>query len=101
MPPSAHLTRHARERIGDRLSMDDGDVVAILDHDLAVLVGTRAGRLHRLFFGPTGEQCFVAIQDQERNSDHRGLKAMELVRRLRAAALPQTGAVVQWAEGKL
>lgn len=65
MPPSAHLTRHARERIGDRLSMDDGDVVAILDYDLAVLVGTRAGRLHRLFFSPADKQCFVAIQDQE------------------------------------
>lgn len=65
MPPPARLTRHARERIGDRLSTAPDEVAAILDHDLAVLLGADSGRLHRLFFSPSDEQCFVAIQDQE------------------------------------
>lgn len=65
MAPPARLTRHAQQRIGDRLSTDAADVAAILDHDLAVLVGTTSGHLHRLFFSPADEQCFVAIQDQE------------------------------------
>lgn len=65
MPPPARLTRHAQERIGDRLSMAPDEVTAILDHDLAVLVGAKSGHLHRLFFSPAEEQCFVAVQDQE------------------------------------
>ncbi len=45
--------------------MAPDEVTAILDHDLAVLVGAKSGHLHRLFFSPAEEQCFVAVQDQE------------------------------------
>lgn len=45
--------------------MAPAEVTAILDHDLAVLVGAKSGHLHRLFFSPAEEQCFVAVQDQE------------------------------------
>lgn len=65
MAPPARFTHHAQERIVDRLSMDVADVAAILDHDLALLVGAKSGHSHRLFFSPPDEQCFVAIQDQE------------------------------------
>lgn len=65
MAPPARFTRHAQERIVDRVSMGVADVAAILDHDLALLVGAKSGHSHRLFFSPADEQCFVAIQDQE------------------------------------
>lgn len=65
MAPPARLTRHAQERIGDRLSMAPDEVAAILDHDFAVPLGADSGRLHRLFFSPADKQCFVAVQDQE------------------------------------
>lgn len=65
MAPPARLSRHALQRVGDRLSATPDDVTAILDHDLAVLLGTDSGRLHRLFYSPADDQCFVAIQDEE------------------------------------
>lgn len=64
MAPPARFTDHALDRIDDRLSTELHDVAAILDHDLAVLLGADSGRLHRLFFSPADEQCFVAVQDQ-------------------------------------
>lgn len=64
MAPPARFTDHARDRIDDRLSTELHDVAATLDHDLAVLVGADSGRLHRLFFSPADEQCFVAVQDE-------------------------------------
>lgn len=65
MAPPARFTHHAQERVVDRLSIDVADVAAILDHDLALLVGAKSGHSHRLFFSPPDEQCFVAIQDQQ------------------------------------
>jgi hypothetical protein len=62
---STSFTRHAWARVLDRLSLSPADVAALLDYDLAVPVGTRGRAVHRLFYSPPDQQCFVAVQDQE------------------------------------
>ena len=57
-------SRHAWSRVLSRLSLTPSEVAALLDYDLAVSVGVRGRKVHRLFFSPPDEQCFVAIQDQ-------------------------------------
>jgi hypothetical protein len=47
------------------LSLTPAEVAALLDYDLAVSVGVRGRKVHRLFFSPPDRQCFVAVQDQD------------------------------------
>ena len=63
--PATSFTRHAWSRVIDRLSLAPSEVAALLDYDLAVPIGSRGGRLHRLFYSAPDRQCFVAIQDEE------------------------------------
>ena len=62
---AASFTRHAWARVLDRLSLSPAEVAALLDYDLAIPVGSRGGSVHRLFFSPPDNQCFVAVQDGE------------------------------------
>lgn len=63
MPPTSY-SRHAWSRVLERLALTPAEVAALLDHELAVTVGVRGRRAHRLFYSPPDQQCFVAIQDQ-------------------------------------
>ena len=58
-------SRHAWTRVLDRLSLTPAELAALLDYDLAVSIGVRGRTLHRLFYSPPDQQCFVAIQDQD------------------------------------
>jgi len=65
-PRSSGLTRHAYKRVLQRLLLSGGQLVELLDRELAVSIGRRPGtsHLHRLFFSPPNGECFVAIQDE-------------------------------------
>ena len=47
--------------------MEPDELTALLDWDLAVKIGEekRTNRIHRLFYSPDDQQCFVAIQDEK------------------------------------
>lgn len=59
-------TRHAWERVHERLSLTPAEVADLLDAGLAVAIGTEPGtnRVHRLFFSIPDEMCFVAVEDE-------------------------------------
>ena len=63
--PQTSYSRHAWSRVLSRLSLTPAEVAALLDYDLAVSVGVRGRKVHRLFFSPPDRQCFVAVQDQD------------------------------------
>jgi len=73
MFPRAVLTAHAFERVGKRLNLTTGEVLAILnagDPERTVTIGTEQGthRVHRLFYSKSDNYCFIAVQD-ERNGE--------------------------------
>ncbi len=63
---STRFTRHAFQRVHERLSLLPGEVATLLDYDLAVNIGVERNghRLHRLFYSPPDRCCFVAVQDE-------------------------------------
>ena len=65
MPLSAFFSRHAVQRIVERLSMDLDEVSVFLDEGVAVDVGREpaSNRRHMLFYSPADRDYFVAIQD--------------------------------------
>lgn len=69
MHPYRHTTfsRHACERVVERLTMEPDEVVDLLDWGLAVKIGEEKGtrRIHRLFYSHDDHQCFIAIQDEK------------------------------------
>ena len=60
-----NFSRHAYERVLERLTMELDEVADLLDWDLAVKIGDEKGtrRIHRLFYSHDDHQCFIAIQD--------------------------------------
>ena len=64
--PETHFSRHAYDRVIERLTMEPSDVAALLDWDLAVRVGEEKGtnRVHRLFYSHDDDQYFVCVQDE-------------------------------------
>ncbi|MCK5896763.1 MAG: hypothetical protein KAG20_08160 [Cocleimonas sp.] len=61
----AVLTRHANEKIEERLLMSAKTLCELLDADIVVTTGgeTRSNRYHKVFYSPLNKMCFVAIQD--------------------------------------
>jgi hypothetical protein len=59
------FTTHAFERVLQRLALSHAEVAAILDHDLAVMVGidSFSNRLRRVFLSVPDSEFFVAVQD--------------------------------------
>jgi len=62
-----HYSDHAFDRVKERLSLTDTDVLKILEKELYVLVGDETGsnRRHCLFYSYPDSCCFVAIQDKK------------------------------------
>lgn len=62
-----NFSRHAYERVLERLTMELDEVADLLDWDLAVKIGDEKGtrRIHRLFYSQDDHQCFIAIQDEK------------------------------------
>ena len=67
-----NISKHAAQRIAERLTMEPGEVADQLDWDLAINIGEEKGtrRIHRLFYSPEDAQCFVAIQVQDKDCGH-------------------------------
>jgi hypothetical protein len=65
-PARTSFTRHAWQRVLERLSLTMDDVAQILDMGLAVEMGTSPGtnRCQRLFYSPPEDDFFIAIQDK-------------------------------------
>ena len=61
------FSRHACERLAERLAAEPDEIADQLDWDLAVNIGGEKGtkRIYRLFFSREDHQCFVAIQDEK------------------------------------
>lgn len=64
---NTNFSRHAYERVLERLTMDLDEVASLLDWDLAIKIGDekRTHRIHRLFYSREDHQCFIAIQDEK------------------------------------
>lgn len=68
--PKARFTRHGHIRVVGsedeerRLELSQEEVAKILDGDLAIPVGTDRGRIHRAFYSPADDDCFIAVQDR-------------------------------------
>ena len=62
----AVFTRHAFDRVEERLKITEVEVARILDSGETIPLMQEPGthRLHLLFYSKADEQCFVAIQDQ-------------------------------------
>ena len=68
MMPKTVITQHALERVYERLHLPVDEIIEILDNGVTTSIGYEHGstrRLHRLFYSPVDEQCFVAVQDQK------------------------------------
>jgi hypothetical protein len=64
--PNTSFSRHAYQRVDERLTMEPSDLADLLNWDLAVRIGAEEGtnRVHRLFYSHDDHQCFVAVQDE-------------------------------------
>ena len=68
MRPKTVITLHALERVHERLHLTAEEIIGILDNGITTSIGYEHGStrvLHRLFYSPVDEQCFVAVQDQK------------------------------------
>lgn len=63
---ATRFSRHAFDRVEERLTIPKAEVAAILDSGEAVPIGSETGssRLHRLFYSIPDDTCFVAVQDE-------------------------------------
>lgn len=55
------VSRHAFERVQDRLHMDPDELVRILDEDRVVLLGQREDKSFKLFFSEIDNSYFIAV----------------------------------------
>lgn len=62
----ARFTRHAFDRVTERLSLTHDEVAEILDtgNTLPIAKEQSSSRVHYLFYSTIDEQCFVAVQDE-------------------------------------
>jgi len=61
-----HFSRHAFERVLERLTLEPDEVAELLDWRLVVPIGEEkgSGRVHLLFYSEPDRLCFVAVQDR-------------------------------------
>ncbi len=61
----ACLTDHARERLEERTTRSELELLSILDKNLAVNAGHEypSNRFSRLVFSPTDKEFFIVVQD--------------------------------------
>jgi hypothetical protein len=66
MATFTYLSRHARQRIYQRTTLDKGEVASLLDQGQFVDIGCIPGfnRRHLLFYSELDHVCLVAIRDQ-------------------------------------
>ena len=65
--PRVKFSRHARERVRERLSLSVLDVASLIDQDKVVLIGQDAnvGTDYVLFYSRPDARCFVALLDSK------------------------------------
>jgi hypothetical protein len=61
-----HFSRHAFERVLERLTLDPEEIAELLDWRLVVPIAEEkgSGRVHLLFYSEPDRLCFVAVQDR-------------------------------------
>ena len=56
-----YFSRHAKEKVDERLSLNEEQVLFLLENDYYVTIYEKNGKSHRLFYSEFDSVCFVAL----------------------------------------